>query len=230
MIDTFIINKNRLTTTKNLVNWLSKESRLKIYVVDNGSTYKPLIDYYNSEDFKSKAEVIWMTDKDNYLVVWTKGLLDKYKVEGKYIVTDSDLDCSNIPDNWLDYLLFGLNCYPLINKVGFSLDIFNIPNDNPLKSNIITHENRFWMYNLDGRFYNAEIDTTFALHRENQRTHTYTALRSSKPYMAIHQPWMVTPSNLTEEDVYYYEHISKKPGDSHWSKFILQEYYKNKNK
>lgn len=44
------------------------------------------------------------------------------------------------------------------------------------------------MYNLDGRFYNAEIDTTFALHREKQRTHTYTALRSNKPYMAIHQP------------------------------------------
>lgn len=69
MIETFIINKNRLTTTKDLVNWLSKENRLKIYVVDNGSTYKPLLDYYKSEDFKSKAEVIWMTDKDNYLVV-----------------------------------------------------------------------------------------------------------------------------------------------------------------
>ena len=228
MIETFIINKNRLTTTKDLVNWLSKENRLKIYVVDNGSTYKPLLDYYKSEDFKSKAEVIWMTYKDNYLVVWTKGLLDKYNVKGKYIVTDSDLDCSNIPDNWLDYLLFGLNSYPLINKVGFSLDIFNIPNDNPLKANIITHENKFWVNNLDGRFFNAQIDTTFALHRENQRTHTYTALRSNKPYMAIHQPWMITPSNLSDEDVYYYENISKKVGDSHWSKFILQEYYKQK--
>lgn len=57
-MECFIINKNRVTTTRNLINWLSKEKRVKIYVVDNGSTYKPLLEYYESEDFKSKAEVI----------------------------------------------------------------------------------------------------------------------------------------------------------------------------
>lgn len=218
MMELFIINKNRITTTKNLVNWLSKEKRIKIYVVDNGSTYKPLLDYYESEDFKSKAEVIWMTENDNYLVVWDKSLLDKYKVKGKYIVTDSDLDCSNIPDNWLDLLLYGMMRYPDINKIGFSLDIFNIPNDNPLKKDVVAHESKFWMQKVDEQFFFAPVDTTFALHRETQRTHTYRALRTNKPYMAVHQPWMIT--ELNEEDEYYFNHISNKIGDSHWSRQI----------
>lgn len=43
-----------------------------------------------------------------------------------------------------------------------------------------------------------------------------------------HQPWEVTPQTLSEEDIYYYEHINTKPGESHWSRQILNEYYKLK--
>lgn len=222
MINCYIINYNRLTTLKGMVDYLSKEKRINIIVVDNNSTYKPLLEYYKSEEFTSKAKLLQMDNNYGYKVCWIKNLVPK---DEKYIITDSDLDLSNIPENWLDIMLIGLVRYPNYLKIGFSLDIFNLPYT-PLKNSIITHEMKFW-FNDIGIGFDAPIDTTFALYREKCLSHILgPAIRLHKPYMAIHLPWLDTPQTLTEEDVYYYEHINTNIEQSHWSRQILNEYYK----
>ena len=45
----YIVNRNRLTTTKRLVDWLLQSQDLeKIVILDNQSTYEPLLEYYSN--------------------------------------------------------------------------------------------------------------------------------------------------------------------------------------
>lgn len=222
-IKCYIINYNRLSTLKGMIEYLSKENRIQIIVVDNKSTYQPLLDYYKSSEFIDKAQLLQMDKNYGYKVCWTKKLIPKNE---KYIITDSDLRLDKIPNNWLDVMLLALDRNSQYLKIGFSLDIFNIPNSNPLKNNIISWEMKFW-FNDIGIGFDAPIDTTFALYREKCLSHILgPAIRLHKPYMAIHLPWLDTPQTLTEEDVYYYEHINTNIEQSHWSRQILNEYYK----
>lgn len=211
-IPLFIINYNRLTTLRGMIEFFSKEPRVEIIVVDNNSTYPPLLEYYEKQEIK----IIHMDKNYGYLVVWEQGLLND--VNTKYIISDSDLILDNIPLDWLDKLSQGLEKFTQVAKAGFSLDIFNIPHENPLNTQIIQHESQFWTTHADAYFFFASIDTTFALYREDQRVHTLSAIRSNKPYMVIHEPWQKTPSSITEEDKYYYQHIQT---STHWSKNII---------
>lgn len=212
-IPLFIINYNRLTTLKGMVDFLSKEPRVEVIIVDNNSTYQPLLDYYA----QTKVRVIRMSKNFGYLVIWEQNILPLYEVRGRYIISDSDLILDNIPLDWFDKLSQGLDKYPEVAKAGFSLDIFNLPKDNPLTPQIVQHEKQFWINRADDNFFFAPIDTTFALYRETQKTHTYSAVRADKPYMAIHEPWQKTPKTLTEEDRYYYSHIQT---STHWSQLL----------
>ena len=210
-IPLFIISFNKLTTLRGMVEYLSKEPRVEVIIVDNNSTYQPLLDYYA----QTKVKVIRMSQNFGYLVIWEQNILQN--VNSRYIISDCDLILDNIPLDWFDKLSQGLEKYPQVAKAGFSLDIFNLPKENPLTPQIVQHEQQFWINRADDDFFFSPIDTTFALYRETQKTHTYSAVRADKPYMAIHEPWQKTPTTLTEEDRYYYSHIQT---STHWSQLL----------
>ena len=213
-IKCYIINYNRLSTLKGMIEYLIRENRIEIIVVDNKSTYQPLLDYYKSEDFNSKVQLLQMDKNYGYKVCWIKKLIP---INKKYIVTDSDLILDKIPENWLDMMLLGLERSPQHLKIGFSLSLDNIPNNNPLRADIISWEMQFWANDI-GIGFDSLIDTTFALYRENCLSHILgPAIRLHKPYMAIHEPWQKTPTTLTEEDRYYYSHIQT---STHWSQLL----------
>ena len=210
-IPLFIISFNRLNTLKGMVEYLSKEPRVEVIIVDNCSTYPPLLEYLK----ETPHQVVRMSENFGYLVIWEQNLLQD--VNSRYIISDSDLILDNIPLDWFDKLSEGLEKYPQVAKAGFSLDIFNLPKENPLTPQIVQHEQQFWINRADEDFFFSPTDTTFALYRETQKTHTYSAVRSDKPYMAIHEPWQKTPTTLTEEDRYYYSHIQT---STHWSQIL----------
>lgn len=219
-IPIFIINRDRLTTLKGMIDYLSKESRVEIIVVDNGSTYEPLLDYYKTSAFTNKAKVMLMGKNYNYKVCWEQDLVPK---NDNYIITDSDLILDNIPSNWLDKMLYGLFKYPRINKIGFSLSLDNIPNSNPLKVDILSHELKFWNTRIDADFFLAPVDTTFAIYRAGYNYHFYESFRMDKPYTAIHSPWLLTKEIMTDEDRYYFKNIDKGIGSTHWSKYLMED-------
>jgi len=200
----FIINYNRLTLTKNMALWLFRRGCDPIFI-DNHSDYKPLLDYYQRCPF----QVIFMKENYGHKVFWDRQLYKLLKPDERYILTDPDLDLTGIPDDFLKVLNDGLDKYPKFSKCGFSLEIDDLPST-PEGDLIRTQvEPRYWRKALDPLYYDAPVDTTFALYREGVKVYTHSALRTNRPYTAKHLPW-------------YYYHIGELPEDE-------QYYYKTAN-
>lgn len=199
----FIINYNRLTLPSKLADWCVAHNLIPLFV-DNNSDYPPLLEYY----YKCPHMVLRLQENYGHTIIWNKtiNLLDILKIKGRYIVTDSDLDLEGIPDDFLEVLNTGLDKYPQFNKCGFSLEINDLP-DTPEGNLIRTKvEARYWTKVLDPLYYNAPVDTTFALYREGVNCYFHPAIRTNRPYTARHIPWYYYHlSELPEDEQYYYK-------------------------
>jgi hypothetical protein len=194
----YIINFNRLTPLQGMVSYFRGIQEVEPIVVDNASTYPPLLRWYQACDI----EVIRMQYNYGPRVVWETG----FPVRGYYAVTDSDLDLSHCPLDVFDVLMKGFNTHQVI-KSGVSLEIDDLPYDFELSDKTIEWESRFWKDKADPHFYHAGVDTTLALYHSkypyNKRNWTDPAIRSDRPYTARHIPWYCSHKRLSEEDKYY---------------------------
>lgn len=197
----FIINRDRLTLPARMADYLAGCPGITPIIVDNGSTYEPLLDYYA----RSPHTVELMGANYGNTVLWYTALWDKYDLDDqRYIVTDPDLDLSGVPTDFLTLLNDGLDRYHFATKAGFSLETNDIP-DTTLRWEIMGWEADKWAYPLDEQFYRADIDTTFALYR--QRLLDFPAVRTARPYTARHVPWYyVTAADVPEDERYYITH------------------------
>jgi hypothetical protein len=122
-IPIFIIAYNQYTYVKSMVEQLRdpKFPRMKIYVIDNKSTYQPLIDYLKTIE----NDVTVLRQEKNYgHKVYER---DEIIALGgdKYVVTDPDLLLNpNLPLNFLE-IMANLSDEYKTNKMGFALDITN---------------------------------------------------------------------------------------------------------
>ena len=199
-IPAFIINYNRLTLPKNMAEFLSKNENVDVYIIDNNSSYKPLLEWYETCPYN----VIHMGGNYGHTVFWEHKLYEKYVKTGLYILTDSDLDLSEIPDDWLEVLIEGLNKYKY-NKVGFSLKTDDLP-ESTFRDEIVGWESQFCVPKaraLDALYTEAHIDTTFALHKTDEHA-IYSSIRVNHPYTAKHIPWYYTDFDILPDDEKYY--------------------------
>lgn len=193
-----IINYNRISLPVQLAHWCFNNG-LEPVIIDNNSDYIPLLEYYAQ---RCPFQVLRMEQNYGHQVVWTQNILQRLGIKDKYIVTDPDLDCSNIPADFLEVLEEGLRRYPQFDKCGFSLET-----EGATSQGIIDWESQFWKYPLDDRYFNAAIDTTFALYKTP--AFSYKGIRTNRPYTAIHVPWT-------------YDHVRDLPADE-------QHYYRTQN-
>ena len=191
-----IITYNRLNLPKKTADFLFAHGIDPVFV-DNNSDYPPLLEYYMT----TKYEVIRMDKNYGYKVVWEQNLLEKLGITGNYIVTDPDLDLSSIPDDFLGVLEEGLRRYPQFDKCGFSLEINDLPSTNFYP---VGWEKQFWQRPLDNMYFNAAVDTTFALYKVPY--HSFNALRTNRPYTAKHLPWYYFNfEDMPEDEQYYFK-------------------------
>lgn len=209
-IPVIINNFNRLTTLKKLIARLEKAGCRNIHIIDNASTYPPLLEYY-----KNTPHTVHRFEENlGFKALW-KSKLNKTLCRDYFVYTDSDVvpddDC---PDNFMEVFLDVLKKHRLTLKVGFSLRIDNLPDHYALKDNVISHESRFYQYPTeDGKMYRAPIDTTFAMYRPHIglcRSSSAEVYRMAAPYRAVHLPWYNDLNNLTDEEQYYITHTTKK--------------------
>lgn len=210
-IPVIIISFNQLYYLKQLVFFLKKNGYCNIVIIDNNSTYKPLLDYFDIID----STVIIHRLKENFghMVFWkNEELFEKYS-KGYYIVTDPDIvPVSECPKNFILYFKRILDRNDEVTKVGFSLRIDDIPDSNPNKQKVINWEQQF-RKNIknDGNF-KAPIDTTFALYKPSYKYNNedfYDAIRTKEPYCAIHGGWYLDIENLTEEQAFYFANCNE---------------------
>jgi len=190
----YIINFNRLTYTRQMIEWCH-ENGLRPIIIDNASDYQPLLDYYDTRP----CEIIKLPGNYGHTVTW-QGHIEL--PNERFIITDPDLDMSGVPSDFLQIMNEGLDRY-YADKCGLSLEIEDLP-DSEEGRLIRKIEAGFWRTPLDSKFYDAITDTTFALYRETVRQHSLNAVRTNRPYTARHYSWYYTDFNLLPEDEQHY--------------------------
>lgn len=210
-ISIVINNRDRLTTTKKMVEHiLSLNPNQKIIIIDNGSTYPPLLKWYDEigwyDEILYNVKVERRENK-GHLAFWHYGFP---KWIGEYFVyTDSDIILNaEMPKTWLEEM-FDILQSNNVKKVSLALEIDDLPEIYTYKNQVVRNEGRWWLNKIqykDYELYKADTDTTFSLMR-NFHDNCYESIRVAGKFTAKHAPWYIDINNLDEEEKYYLNNI-----------------------
>lgn len=209
-----INNFNRVTTLKRLIHSLECRGYYNIYILDNNSTYPPLLAYYH----ECRYPVILLHKNMGHLAVWTSGLY-KLFTNSYFAYTDSDVEIHpDCPDDFMDKFITLLKKYPKALKAGFSICIDDLPSCYKNQKEVQKWESQFWKREIEPNVFRAPIDTTFAVYKPYFKGEIIDFkqwyLRTGFPYSIKHLPWYVDSTHLTEEEQYYIDHLQT---STHWS-------------
>jgi glycosyltransferase involved in cell wall biosynthesis len=184
---------------------LSLNKNQEIIILDNDSTYDPLIKWY--KEVEDKIDIRYLKN-EGHLAVWSTGI---YKELGDYFIyTDSDLELnSNMPDSYQIFMYNLMQKYE-INKIALGIKINDLPDHYRYKNQVIRNEGRWWLEEVEPDIYKADTDTTFSLIR-NIGDNMYKSLRIAKNnFICKHVPFYIDLENLNEEEKYYIENIGER--------------------
>lgn len=212
----FLIAFNRLEALLQVIAWLERSGYSNIHIIDNASTYPPLLAYLET----SPHHVHRMPKNYGHLVLWDSGRFDDIIQHQNFVLSDCDiLPDNDCPADVVEQLAKVLDRYINFTKVGLSLRIDDLPDHYSLKAKVLEWEAPFWEHPLEGgTLYEAALDTTFAYYRpgispKDQRW--WRSIRTAAPLTARHLPWYANTSQLSQEDIYYQTHL--KEMSSQWS-------------
>lgn len=212
----FLIAFNRLEALLQVVAWLERAGYTNIHIIDNASTYPPLVAY-----LETCAHHVHRMDRNyGHLVLWDSGKFDHIIKTHNFVLSDCDIlpdqDC---PPDVVEKLAGILARYPNFTKVGLSLRIDDLPDHYSLKRKVLEWEAPFWEHPLEeGTLFEAAVDTTFAYYRPGiapKDKRWWRSIRTAAPMTARHLPWYANTDKLSEEDIYYQTHL--KEMSSQWS-------------
>jgi hypothetical protein len=207
-VPVFLICRDRLSPLLELVDYLERAGCEDIHLVDNASSYPPLLEYYE----RTPHRVLRLEENLGPFALWRGGLLGELKIDGPFVCSDPDIvPIEECPLDAIDYFAEILDRYPRHLKAGFGLRIDDIPDAYPLKDEALLIERYNWQKPLAPRLYDAYLDTTFALYRGPDEFDFIPAVRTGYPYMARHWTWYLDAENLPDEETYYREHSTLTP-------------------
>ena len=199
-----INNRNRLTTTKNMVErLLLLNPNEEIIIIDNASTYPPLLEWY--ECVKDKVDIRFHKN-EGHTAIWSIGL---YKELGEYFIyTDADIILpDSFPLDWKEIMFNTMVQYPEYKKIALGLRIDDLPEYYRYKHQVIRNEGRWWLEAIEQDLYKADTDTTFAL-MKNFGDNCYQSLRICRnDLICRHHGWYLSLDALDEEEQYYLDNL-----------------------
>lgn len=206
-IPIIVNNFNRLTMLLDLLSSLEKRGYNNIIILDNGSTYPPLLEYYD----KSCPYEIIRLENLGFKALWRAKEVRKRFCGDYYIYTDSDVVFDDECPDDVVCRMFDLlkNKYKTAFKIGPAIRIDNLPDCYEHKAKVIACESCYFDDKRDDGLYRAPIDTTFALYRPRiglSRRSSLESYRMAAPYTIRHQPWYEDSQNPNEEELYYKLH------------------------
>lgn len=207
-----IINvRDRLASLVPLVDWLERAGNAEIWLLDNGSTYEPLLDYLaaSPHHVRRTHANLWHT------APWLSGLVPELNRHAPIVVTDPDV----VPDeacplDALDHFAAVLEAHPDIAKVGFGLRIDDLPAHYAHRDTVVAWEQKYWEHEVQPGLYAAPIDTTFAMYRAGVGYVLDPALRTGAPYLARHLGWYEDSAHPSDELLHYRAHAD--PLTTNW--------------
>lgn len=203
-IPVVINNFNRLTFPSKLIEFLERCGFTNIVILDNNSTYPPLLEFYRNCSHK----VIRELKNHGHLAFWKCGLYRKYKWN-YFVYSDPDvMPIDECPKDFIKYFKEILDENYKLDKIGFGIKIDDLPDSFCIKDRVIEYEKRYWEKEVKPNLYEAPIDTTFALYKPfsnllRGEIYTLSAFRTNFPFLIRHLPWYVDSNKFSEEELFY---------------------------
>ena len=201
-----INNFNRLEYLEQQVDWLLSAGQKNLHIIDNNSTYEPLLKFYK----RVPANVYRLNKNVGHESFWRTHLHQRF---GKYyhVYTDPDvLPDDNTPVDFMYYFKSLLDKYKEIQKVGFSLKITDLPDFYLKKQEVINWESKLNITKVENGVYKSKIDTTFALYRPGAFMQCWeNTLRTEAPYLLRHMPWYEDLRNANAETINFIKTTSE---------------------
>jgi len=208
-----INNRNRFTFLKLMIDQLQSFGYKHIYILDNDSTYPPLLGYYKIVN----AKIISLKQNIGYRALWETPVFEQFK-NNYYVYSDPDIllqkDC---PKDFVYQLYIHLNNYSGKEKAGVALKIDDLPDCYKFKNDVINWEQVNWKKPLNKNVYDALVDTTLALYKPLAygNAEECSAIRVAGKLAAQHLPWYDDANNISEEELFYKNNA--KSTSSYWS-------------
>jgi hypothetical protein len=183
----------------------------EIILVDNASTYKPLLQWY----IETKHRVIRLGKNTGHRAPFTPEILSQISTD-YFVVTDPDLGLSDVPKDVLTVMHKFLSTRP-VEKVGLSLEYRTVPMDSPYYKHVHAWEKSLHRTQaITVGLRKAPVDTTFAMYSKSKRTDYFKGgVRMDRPYTARHYPWEVVVPD--DEFRYYLDRANK---SSSYNEFV----------
>lgn len=204
---------------KKLIDDLKFRGYKNIIVLDNLSTYNPLLDYYKN----SNVEVVFLEKNFGFDALWKCGLWEKQFKNSFYVYSDPDmLPIKECPDDFLRFFKFLLHKYRKVDKVGFGLKIDDLPDHYSLREDVIKWESKIYQSSAERNVFFAKVDTTFALYRPNSRgvASETESIRTKGLFMARHLPWYENSKQISSEIQFYMDNSIT---STHWTSKGIQK-------
>lgn len=189
-----------------------------LMVLDNGSSYPPLLDYLNDLQRSGRALVIYYGQNRGPHWFFQRGLYRQLFDATPFLYSDPDLELPSIADDFVTRLLDITHSYRDY-KAGCAL---TLPTAEQMKPDLLFDsakegqhslhdwERRFWEHPLAADVYNAPIDTTLHLFNPAyfpKRGELVAGIRVAGPgFEARHLPWFKDDPCPEHEWAYYRQH------------------------
>lgn len=211
-----VINtRDRLTDLLALLGWLEGAGYDNIVLLDQASTWPPLLNYLDTTPHK----VVRCKDNIGSRAPW---LYDVYERAGWMVYTDCDcVPIEECPDDVVAHLHALLMNHPEFPKAGLGIYIRDLGQfRDRYREELFHNAAENWL----GDCHQAKVETTFALYRPGV-PFSFDAVRSRYPYEARHLPFY-REGCPTEEDLYYLDrarpsglnHDGSATGGSDWAR------------
>ena len=222
-IPIYIISYNRLDYLSQTIKWLEEKGYNNINIIDNHSTYEPLLKYLENVKYKKYM----MKENWGHNVFFKAPIFFFKRNFHFFILTDPDLcPLHECPDDFVEQFCKTMKRHPEYTKVGFSLKLDDIPDGYYLKEEVLTWESKFYSRSISSgtnyECYDANIDTTFALNEPRLFTayiNKYKGIRTGMPYQVRHLPWYVVQES--EQETFYKNSLRKDV--SNWNGNVSKE-------
>jgi len=196
---------------RQLLSWLRRAGMTSIALLDNKSSWPPLLEFFDSPAMDG-IQLVHVGANLGHEVFWRLDL--HLKQTGPFIV--SDPDCVPDADCPLDLVRKMLEVEERYHpaKVGPALRIDDLPSCFAQRDHMRMCESDYWLRKYEaGDCWNAAIDTTFSLLQPNwerwplANTGGVQHVRLDFPYVMRHLPWYEDSANLSAEARYYMAHV-----------------------
>lgn len=205
-IPIFINNRDRVGCLSKLLDWLLKSGYRRIYILDQDSTYPPLLEFYETFRQDPRVHVLRMENL-GFQAIWKSKILEDLDIRTPYVYTDSDI----LPigeKNMVQELIRTLKKYPLVKKVAAKVDITGIIVANAEQIEISNAENYAPNRQVAPNEFFRPRDTTFAVYRDARHYQILYSIHRSDLQIR-HLPWHYDINNLPEDEKYYAVHADR---------------------